>query len=437
MAKEGGGETSDISGQATLEFHDNRGRNVALCHGNSVAKRNDSYNQGIVMSAQPLVRDIKVQVLISHLTPKWSSGLTLGVTTSRPDNIHLPVSLLHLKKEAWIISGDGVYHNGSKVKTKYGPNINSLLAGHTLGLMVDADNKLHLYINGVDQGVACSDIPETVWAVFDLYGKCDEISVVNNALSHDDTYVKETGVKEEKESKNLMTSSQKMEEIPQQISRHCEYLVLCQNFKDTLGLPNVFFDTCQITCYCETCHKLRHEDVIQLQGDPKQKYALPIGWAKFPLKLPHDRTGNGNEDQESWHVAYHGTNPGWVRRMLDTGKLLAHGEVGLERRRVQVPKSKEDDSDTSLIYFSPTINYAGLEKFSPSRRFIDRNHGNRKYVGHVALQVQVEPGSYKTGDTQTLNGVNKWETGLDIKEREWVSKERGNTRLSALLVKLE
>ena len=105
-----------------------------------------------------------------------------------------------------------------------------------------------------------------MWAVFDLYGKCDEISVVNNAISHDETYVKETGVKEEKESKNLMTSSLKMEELPQQISRHCEYLVLCQNFKDTLGLPNVFFDMCQITCYCETCHKLRHEDVIQLQG---------------------------------------------------------------------------------------------------------------------------------------------------------------------------
>ena len=57
LEKEGGGETSDVSGQVSLEFHDNRVRNVALCHGNTVPKRNDSYNQGIVMSAQPLVRD--------------------------------------------------------------------------------------------------------------------------------------------------------------------------------------------------------------------------------------------------------------------------------------------------------------------------------------------------------------------------------------------
>ena len=36
-----------------------------------------------------------------------------------------------------------------------------------------------------------------------------------------------------------------------------------------------------------------------------------------------------------------------------------------------------------------------------------------------------------------LEGVNRWEAGLDIKEREWVSKERGNTSLTALLVRVE
>ena len=38
---------------------------------------------------------------------------------------------------------------------------------------------------------------------------------------------------------------------------------------------------------------------------------------------------------------------------------------------------------------------------------------------------------------QGLEGVNRWEAGLDIKEREWVSKERGNTSLTALLVRVE
>ena len=59
-----------------------------------------------------------------------------------------------MKKESWLISGDGVYQNGSRVVSRYGPNINSLLVGHTVGILVDNNHGLHLYVNGVDQGVA-------------------------------------------------------------------------------------------------------------------------------------------------------------------------------------------------------------------------------------------------------------------------------------------
>ena len=89
-----------------------------------------------------------------------------------------------------------VYHNGVKVRSRYGPNINSLLAGHTLGLVVTSDNCLHLFVNGVDQGVAATNIPDTVWVAVDLYGKCDEIAIVNNTGEEGRvSFVKETGDK--------------------------------------------------------------------------------------------------------------------------------------------------------------------------------------------------------------------------------------------------
>ena len=31
----------------------------------------------------------------------------------------------------------------------------------------------------------------------------------------------------------------------------------------------------------------------------------------------------------------------------------------------------------------------------------------------------------------------RWEAGLEVQEREWVSKERGNTIMLALLVRVE
>jgi len=38
-----------------------------------------------------------------------------------------------------------------QIKDNYGPNLDSLSAGHTVGVMVDGDSCLHLLVNNVDQ----------------------------------------------------------------------------------------------------------------------------------------------------------------------------------------------------------------------------------------------------------------------------------------------
>ena len=55
-------------------------------------------------------------------------------------------------------------------------------------------------------------------------------------------------------------------------------------------------------------------------GNPPKHYAQPFGWCRFSLV-----SGIG-DNNESWHMAYHGTRPGAVRRMLDKGELLFPGE---------------------------------------------------------------------------------------------------------------
>ena len=50
--------------------------------------------------------------------------------------------------------------------------------GSTVGLLVDDESRLHLYIDGIDQGVATTDLPAYVYAVIDLYGQCEQISIV-------------------------------------------------------------------------------------------------------------------------------------------------------------------------------------------------------------------------------------------------------------------
>ena len=43
------------------------------------------------------------------------------------------------------------------------------------------------------------------------------------------------------------------------------------------------------------------------------------------------RGGAEGQDRESWHIAFHGTRPGYIRRMMDTGKLLSKGRLVFAR----------------------------------------------------------------------------------------------------------
>jgi neuralized-like protein 4 len=65
------------------------------------------------------------------------------------------------------------------VKGGYGLNLDSLQSGHLVGILVDSESRLHLYVNGVDQGVAACDIPAVCYAVVDIYGQCEEVQATN------------------------------------------------------------------------------------------------------------------------------------------------------------------------------------------------------------------------------------------------------------------
>lgn len=39
-----------------------------------------------------------------------------------------------------------------------------------------------MYINGQDQGVAASDLPSYVFAVLDIYGQCEQVSIINPVI---------------------------------------------------------------------------------------------------------------------------------------------------------------------------------------------------------------------------------------------------------------
>lgn len=99
--------------------------------------------------------------------------------------------------------------DGNTMRNNYGCDLDCLSSGSRIGMMRSATGDLHYYINGVDQGVACSGLPPgtnnilaciwckstdlvtshvirpprlaEVFAVIDLYGQCVQVSITSSS----------------------------------------------------------------------------------------------------------------------------------------------------------------------------------------------------------------------------------------------------------------
>lgn len=255
-----------------LEFHENHGRNVQLKNRNRSAIRTDSYNQGLSVTNRPLARDELFSVKIDGLNPTWSSSLIIGILTQSPDKIHFPVTAMGLKKNAFVICGDSVFQNGFKINGPYGPNLDNLKVNQTVGVLVDSLNQLHLYVNDVDQGIAAKNVPQTVYGIIDLYGQCEEVSMVvedkTDKPSLEDQQMPEIlDLKSVSDSATCCNDQGKLSisekhlcnlSISESISvvRNCDYMNLCQRFRLSLALPAQYFTPDYPVCYCLSCYKV-------------------------------------------------------------------------------------------------------------------------------------------------------------------------------------
>uniref|UniRef100_A0A2K6A9Z9 Neuralized-like protein 4 n=1 Tax=Mandrillus leucophaeus TaxID=9568 RepID=A0A2K6A9Z9_MANLE len=449
------GEEHGLGGQnevgiipTTLEFLENHGKNILLSNGNRTATRVASYNQGIVVINQPLVPQLLVQVRIDFLNRQWTSSLVLGVITCAPERLNFPASACALKRAAWLLRGRGVFHNGLKICEKFGPNLDTCPEGTILGLRLDSSGGLHLHVNGVDQGVAVPDVPQPCHALVDLYGQCEQVTIVNpepGAASG-----KSAGTQGDMEKADMVDGIK--ESVcwgpPPAASplKSCEYHALCSRFRELLLLPEDYFmpPPKRSLCYCESCRKLRGDEAHRRRGEPPREYALPFGWCRFNLRV-NPRLEAGTLTKK-WHMAYHGSNVAAVRRVLDRGELGAgtasilscrplKGEpgVGFEEPGENCAPPREEQPPPVLL--SPSLQYAGAETLASKVQFRDPK-SQRTHQAQVAFQVCVRPGSYTPGPPSAALGEPP-DPHFSPAELEWVTKEKGATLLYALLVRVE
>lgn len=97
-------------------------------------------------------------------------------------NLVFPTSATGFREGTWVLSGCSVMHDGHTIVDEYGQDLDQLSEGDRVGVLRTSAGALHLYVNGVDQGAAATGIPSCIWAVVDMYGKCAQVTVVEDTM---------------------------------------------------------------------------------------------------------------------------------------------------------------------------------------------------------------------------------------------------------------
>ena len=115
-----------------LLFHSSCGSHAAVINGSVTAHRpnaNDDFNFGVVLTNRPLKPNEVFEVRLDRMVTKWAGSIEIGVTTHAPGDLDFPSTMTNIRSGTWMMTGNGVMHNGTTVIDDYGQNLDKLKVG--------------------------------------------------------------------------------------------------------------------------------------------------------------------------------------------------------------------------------------------------------------------------------------------------------------------
>ena len=128
-----------------------------------------------------------------------------------------------------------------------------------------------------------------------------------------------------------------------------------EDFLNTLNLNSNDFVHFIDRCFCKNCEP----QLIWYRGNPKIKYALPIGWYLFGIKI-RDEYINNKIEMSNWHVGYHGTSIKVAKSIVEHRRIMFPGDTLNDGTKLQIKDNNcfGNEFKNTVIYLSHTIKYA-------------------------------------------------------------------------------
>lgn len=106
----------------------------------------DDFNNGVVLTRRPLRSNELFQVRLERVVSKWAGSIEIGVTTHCPTELDFPFTMTNVRTGTWMMTGNGVMHNGITVVEQYGLSLDRLQAGDRVGVMRKDDGTVHFWV---------------------------------------------------------------------------------------------------------------------------------------------------------------------------------------------------------------------------------------------------------------------------------------------------
>ncbi|XP_025080480.1 neuralized-like protein 4 [Pomacea canaliculata] len=162
--------------QHSFRFHKNAGTNITICDNNTTAKTKipGTVGHGLLFSCQPMRLGYLYEVRVKHVMSEKGSEMSVGVCFRDPDYITVPAYASSINRNTGVI----LSHRQCDGETNCNDPRRRLVDipdGQRVGMLVDSQLWLHLYINGVDCGPLTQLNHTFFFAMFELYCGVEEV----------------------------------------------------------------------------------------------------------------------------------------------------------------------------------------------------------------------------------------------------------------------
>lgn len=170
-------ESIDSEAQ-NYEFVDISNKHVRLAEDRRSASRAKSFNQAIVCLNKPLCKGESISIKVDAINNKWKGTLSLGVLATCPQAMSIPISLLNCKRSCWLATHDYININGQVMASKYGEALDNIQVGSVITMTLTHAGMLIIMIGSTNLEDLASGLPGHVYPIFDVYGKCEKITLL-------------------------------------------------------------------------------------------------------------------------------------------------------------------------------------------------------------------------------------------------------------------